>query len=41
MIKKDICIIAVLMTVQIERVAAIFYFITFIIIYNLVLKIMK
>ena len=41
MIKKDIGIIAVLMTVQIERVAAKFYFIKFIIIYNLVLKIMK
>ncbi len=39
MIKRDVGIIAVLMTVQLDRLSAIVYFLTSVIVYNLILKI--
>lgn len=39
MIKRDVGIIAVLMTIQLDRLVAIVYFLTSIIIYNLIVKI--
>tara|TARA_B100000401_G_scaffold195284_1_gene131656 strand:- start:251 stop:382 length:132 start_codon:yes stop_codon:yes gene_type:complete len=39
MIKKDVGIIALLMTIQLDRLSAIVYFLTSIIIYNVILKI--
>ena len=41
MIKRDIGIVALLITLQLDRLVAILYFITSIIIYNFVLKIKK
>ena len=41
MIKRDIGIVALLITLQLDRFVAILYFITSIIIYNVVLKIKK
>ena len=41
MIKRDIGIVALLITLQLDRLVAILYFITSIIIYNVVLKIKK
>ena len=41
MIKRDIGIVALLITVQLDRFVAILYFITSIIFYNVVLKIKK
>jgi uncharacterized membrane protein len=39
MIRRDVGIIALLITIQLDRLAAIVYFITSIIIYNVILKI--
>tara|TARA_Y100000361_G_scaffold5027_1_gene4369 strand:+ start:396 stop:521 length:126 start_codon:yes stop_codon:yes gene_type:complete len=41
MIKRDIGIVALLITLQLDRFVAILYFIISIIIYNVVLKIKK
>tara|TARA_Y100000401_G_scaffold101822_1_gene91664 strand:- start:2135 stop:2260 length:126 start_codon:yes stop_codon:yes gene_type:complete len=41
MIKRDIGIVALLITLQLDRFVAILYFIASIIIYNVVLKIKK
>ena len=39
MTRTDVGIIALLMTIQLERVTAIVYFLTSIIVYNVILKI--
>jgi len=41
MIKTDIGIIAMLITIQLDSIVSILYFVTSIIIYNLIIKIKK